>query len=227
MLETYREVLSDVFELPALRELLAGIGRGEVRVVEVESSRPSPFASSLLFDYIATYMYEGDTPLAERRAQALTLDRRCWPSCCRPATCASCSMPRRSTRSRTSCSGGGRALSADELHDLLRRIGDIDAEGPVAAVQLVRERRAVEVRIARPAAADRGRGRRPLPRRRRRRRSRPGVPAAFLEPVPDALERLVLRHARGHGPFTTDELRAAAGGRSATRRCARWRPTAA
>ena len=75
VLETYREVLSDVFELPALRELLAGIGRGDVRLVEVESARPSPFAGSLLFDYIATYMYEGDTPLAERRAQALMLDR--------------------------------------------------------------------------------------------------------------------------------------------------------
>ena len=75
VLETYREVLSDVFELPALRELLRRIGRGDVRLVEVESARPSPFAGSLLFDYIATYMYEGDTPLAERRAQALMLDR--------------------------------------------------------------------------------------------------------------------------------------------------------
>ena len=75
VLETYREVLSDVFDLPALRELLAGIGRGDVRLVEVEIGAASPFAGSLLFDYIATYMYEGDAPLAERRAQALTLDR--------------------------------------------------------------------------------------------------------------------------------------------------------
>ncbi len=75
ILETYREVLQDVFDLPALRELLAAIERREIRVVSVETSRASPFASSLLFDYIATYMYEGDAPLVERRAQALTLDR--------------------------------------------------------------------------------------------------------------------------------------------------------
>ena len=75
LLETYREVLSDVFEVPALKGLLRAIAGGEVRLVEVESAVPSPFASSLLFDYIATYMYEGDAPAAERRAQALQLDR--------------------------------------------------------------------------------------------------------------------------------------------------------
>jgi ATP-dependent Lhr-like helicase len=75
ILETYREVLTDVFDLPALRELLAAVERREVHVVSVETSRASPFASSLLFDYIATYMYEGDAPLLDRRAQALTLDR--------------------------------------------------------------------------------------------------------------------------------------------------------
>ena len=75
ILETYREVLSDVFDLPALRQILAAIERREIRVVSVETRRASPFASSLLFDYIATYMYEGDAPLLDRRAQALTLDR--------------------------------------------------------------------------------------------------------------------------------------------------------
>ena len=62
MLETYREVLSDVFEVPRLKQLLQSIAAGQVRLVEVESSQPSPFASSLLFDYIASYMYEGDAP---------------------------------------------------------------------------------------------------------------------------------------------------------------------
>ncbi len=75
ILETYREILSDVFDLPALRDILGGIERREIRVVSVETSRASPFASSLLFDYIATYMYEGDAPLLDRRAQALALDR--------------------------------------------------------------------------------------------------------------------------------------------------------
>ena len=64
ILETYREVLGDVFDLPALRGILAAVERREIRVVSVETSRASPFASSLLFDYIATYMYEGDAPLA-------------------------------------------------------------------------------------------------------------------------------------------------------------------
>ena len=75
ILETYREFLADVFDLPALRDILAAIERREIRVVSVETSRASPFASSLLFDYIATYMYEGDAPLLDRRAQALALDR--------------------------------------------------------------------------------------------------------------------------------------------------------
>ena len=75
LVETYRECLSDVFDLPALREVLAGVARREVAVHRVETVRASPFASSLLFDYVAAFMYEGDAPLAERRAQALTLDR--------------------------------------------------------------------------------------------------------------------------------------------------------
>ena len=75
MLETYREVLQDVFDLPALRGLLEALAQRRVDLVEVETPSASPFASSLLFDYVATYMYEDDTPLAERRAQALALDR--------------------------------------------------------------------------------------------------------------------------------------------------------
>ena len=75
ILETYREVLRDVFDMPALRDLLADIRARRIRVVSVESRSASPFASSLLFDYVGSFMYEGDAPLAERRAQALTLDR--------------------------------------------------------------------------------------------------------------------------------------------------------
>src|SRR4029077_19833200 len=75
VLETYRECLQDVFDLPALRRILHGLQTREIDLVEVETASASPFASSLLFDYIATYMYEDDTPPAERRAQALSLDR--------------------------------------------------------------------------------------------------------------------------------------------------------
>ncbi len=75
VLETYRECLQDVFDLPALKKLLHGLRTREIDLVDVESASASPFASSLLFDYIATYMYEDDTPPAERRAQALSLDR--------------------------------------------------------------------------------------------------------------------------------------------------------
>src|SRR5207248_665196 len=75
VLETYRECLQDVFDLPALKQLLHGLRTRELDLVDVESASASPFAASLLFDYIATYMYEDDTPPAERRAQALSLDR--------------------------------------------------------------------------------------------------------------------------------------------------------
>ena len=75
VLETYRECLRDVLDLPGLEELLRGLHTRELSLVEVETQRASPFASSLLFDYVATYMYEGDTPNAERRAAALSLDR--------------------------------------------------------------------------------------------------------------------------------------------------------
>ena len=75
MLETYRECLRDVLDVPGLQELLRGLHTREISLVEVETQTASPFASSLLFDYVATYMYEGDTPSAERRAAALSLDR--------------------------------------------------------------------------------------------------------------------------------------------------------
>ncbi|MDX6546235.1 MAG: ATP-dependent helicase Lhr and Lhr-like helicase [Gaiellales bacterium] len=206
VLETYREVLSDVFELPALCDLLGRVGRGEVRVVEVESNRPSPFACSLLFDYIATYMYEGDTPLAERRVQALTLDRALLAELLSAGDLRELLDADAIGEVEDELQRRGRALSADQLHDLLRRAGDLPADDQLAAAQLVRDRRAVEVRFAGRrrliAAEDAG-----LYRDGAGAAIPPGLPAAFLEPVPDALRRLVLRHARGHGPFTLAELR--------------------
>jgi ATP-dependent helicase Lhr and Lhr-like helicase len=210
LLETYREVLSDVFEVPALKALLGAIARGEVRVVEVESQAPSPFASSLLFDYVATYMYEGDAPAAERRAQALQLDRALLAELLRTEDLRELLDAGAIAEVQAELQGEGRSLNADRTHDLLRRVGDLDAaelaaRGAAAVDELVAARRAAWVRIAGAerliAAEDAGLFRDGLgavpP---------PGLPDAFLEPVAGALRRLVLRHARTHGPFTAAEL---------------------
>ena len=74
LLETVRECLQDVYDLPALKELFGKIEKRQIRIVEVETASPSPFASALLFNYVGAFMYEGDSPLAERRAAALSLD---------------------------------------------------------------------------------------------------------------------------------------------------------
>ena len=74
LLETYREVLQDDFDVPALIEVLKDLRSRRIRMAEVDTSAASPFAASLLFEFVAAYLYEGDTPLAERRAAALTLD---------------------------------------------------------------------------------------------------------------------------------------------------------
>src|SRR5262249_21083037 len=75
LLETYRECLRDFFDIPALIETLAALRSRTIRVVTIDSDRPSPFAASLLFSYVASFLYDGDAPLAERRAQALAVDQ--------------------------------------------------------------------------------------------------------------------------------------------------------
>ena len=112
VLETVREVLRDVFDVPALTGLLRDIAARRIRIVEVETATPSPFGKSLLFRYVGAFMYEGDAPLAERRAQALSLDPPCWPSCSARTGCASCSIPRWSTRPSVTCSTCRRAGAA-------------------------------------------------------------------------------------------------------------------
>ncbi len=74
ILETVREVLQDVYDLPSLDALAQELAANRVRMVEVETEVPSPFARTLLFGYVAAFLYEGDSPLAERRAAALSLD---------------------------------------------------------------------------------------------------------------------------------------------------------
>ncbi len=207
VLETYRECLQDVFDLPALKRLLTGLKTRELDLVDVETPSASPYSASLLFDYIATYMYEDDTPPAERRAQALSLDRDLLRELLGQEELRDLIDPGALENVEEQLRGAPR--SPDELHDLLRRRGDLRAEeydGGLAE-PLVDERRAVRVRIAGEerliAAEDAGRYRDALG-------AMPpgGLPSVFLESVDEPLASLLLRFARSHGPFTTAEAAA-------------------
>jgi ATP-dependent Lhr-like helicase len=219
LVETYREVLSDVFDLPALRDVLGGVASREIAVHGVETVRASPFASSLLFDYVAAYMYDGDAPLAERRAGALTLDRDLLRELLGQEELRELLDPEALADlelSLQALTDDRKATTADQLHDLLRRLGDLSADevaarsegGAPAAdawiVDLVASRRAVRARIAGEerwiAIEDAARFRDgvgvapPV-----------GVPEAFLSPATAALEGLLARYARTHGPFLTPD----------------------
>ena len=205
VLETYRECLQDVFDLPALKQLLHGLRTRQLDLVEVESASASPFASSLLFDYIATYMYEDDTPPAERRAQALSLDRDLLRELLGQEELRE--LIDADALAEVEASLRPRPLSPDHLHDVLRLRGDLrggEFDEAHAAI-LEAERRAVRVRIAGDerliAAEDAGRYRDALgvmpPS---------GLPDTFLEGGPESLRQLVQRYARGRGPFTTAQV---------------------
>lgn len=216
VLETYREVLRDVLDLPGLHELLSKLHRRELSLVEVETQTASPFASSLLFDYVATYMYEGDQPNAERRAAALALDRELLRELLGQEELRELIDPgaletveddlqRRSERTR--------ADSVDALHDVLRRVGDLTLDEALARggtpewlEQLRGERRAALLRVGGEqrwvAAEDAG-----LYRDALGAVPPSGLPEAFIADVPDAMERLVRRYARTHGPFESRALR--------------------
>ncbi|HEY2355484.1 MAG TPA: DEAD/DEAH box helicase [Gaiellaceae bacterium] len=207
VLETYRECLQDVFDLPALKRLLGQIRARELDLVDVETSSASPFASWLLFDYIATYMYEDDTPPAERRAQALSLDRDLLRELLGQEELRE--LIDADALAEVEASLRPFAKDSEALHDVLRLRGDLrvgEFDESHAAI-LEAERRAIRVRIADDerliAAEDAGRYRDGLgvmpPG---------GLPDVFLEPVPDALVSLVARYARGRGPFTTAEASA-------------------
>jgi ATP-dependent helicase Lhr and Lhr-like helicase len=204
VLETYREVLQDVFDLPALRALLGALQQRRIDLVEVETPSSSPFASSLLFDYVATYMYEDDTPLAERRAQALALDRDLLKELLGQEELRELIDPAALEQVEDELQGAAR--SVDALHDLLLRRGDL-AEGEFdedLAAALEAGRRAVRVRLAGGerliAAEDAGRYRDALG-------AMPpsGLPDAYLEGGEDPLGWILRRFARGRGPFTTEE----------------------
>ena len=224
ILETFRECLQDVFDLPALKELMASVTRREVRIVEVDTAFPSPFASSLQFGYISAFMYEGDAPLAERRAQALSLDRSLLAEILGrdelrelidEGALADIELELQHLTEKR------RARDVDSLHDMLRSLGDMSTAEvaarcvPGAPVldwlkELIVARRIIEVRIAGEerwiAVEDMARFRDALgvavPQ---------GVPPSFLEPVADPIGDLVARYARTHGPFVSSDIAARLG----------------
>jgi ATP-dependent Lhr-like helicase len=204
VLETYRECLRDVFDLPALRELLTGIATRRLDVVDVETASASPYAASLLFEYVATYMYEDDTPPEERRAQALSLDRDLLRELMGIEELRD--LLDADAISEVEASLRRPPRNADELHDLLRRAGPLtDGEYDRGfAETLVRERRAIRVRLGElellGAVEDAG-----LVRDAFGAVPPGGVPQAFLGPVERPLRAVLRRLARTRGPFTTAE----------------------
>jgi ATP-dependent helicase Lhr and Lhr-like helicase len=219
ILETYRECLRDVLDLPALVEILGDLRSRRITLVEVETQSASPFASSLLFDYVATYMYEGDTPNAERRAAALALDRDLLSELLGAdelRELIDAEALEEVERSLGLMHPDALAKDRDALQQVLRRLGDLTtaeaelrvAEGYSAESmlsKLERERRAAKVRVAGEerwiAAEDAGLYRDalgvPPPA---------GLPDSFLDEVDDAMLALVRRYARTHGPFPTAQI---------------------
>ncbi|MGO8932852.1 MAG: DEAD/DEAH box helicase, partial [Terracidiphilus sp.] len=217
LLEAYRECLRDVFDMPALIETLRAIEQRQLRVHVVETRKPSPFAASLLFSYVANFMYEGDAPLAERRAQALTIDQDQLRELLGEADLRELldADAIAEVEEAAQCLAENyRARSADGIHDLCLRLGDLSREELGRRVvsadllsgidRLIRSRRLLELRVAGEkrliAAEDAARYRDglgiPLP---------PGLAAALLEPVAHPVLELIRRYARTHGPFTLRE----------------------
>jgi ATP-dependent helicase Lhr and Lhr-like helicase len=219
LVETYRECLSDVFDLPALRELLAGVASREITVQSVETVKASPFASSLMFDYIAAYMYDGDAPMAERRAGALTLDRDLLRELLGQEELRDLLDPEALADlelSLQSLTDERKATNADQLHDLLRRLGDLSASELAARVEggaLNAERWLTELASSRRTVAARIGGEERWIAIEDAARYRDavgvpppvGVPQAFLGPTTNALDGLLARWARTHGPFLSPE----------------------
>ncbi|MFC0039016.1 ATP-dependent helicase [Actinomadura rayongensis] len=217
VLETMRECLQDVFDVPGLVHVLRDLAGRKVRLVEVETPQPSPFARSLLFHYVGAFMYEGDSPLAERRAQALALDSALLAELLGQADLRElldAEVVADTERELQRLAEDRRARDLEGVADLLRALGPLttaeaaarSAADPAAwLVELEASRRAIRVRVGGAerwtAIEDAGRLRdalgAPLP---------VGIPEAFLEVVDDPLGDLVSRHARTHGPFRAEEV---------------------
>jgi len=220
LLETYRECLRDFFDMPALISTLTDVRSRKIRVATVDSEKPSPFAASLLFSYVASFLYDGDAPLAERRAQALAVDQAQLRELLGDAELRELldaeSMDA-IERQLQRLDPQYRARSADAVHDMLLGIGDLTHDEllervlNVAAADsidaLAAARRILSARIAGEpryiAVEDAARYRdglgAPLPA---------GLPESLLQPVRDPLGDLAMRYARTHAPFTAAHVAA-------------------
>ena len=219
ILEAVREVLQDVYDVPALTALLQRVQRREVQLVDVATQSPSPFARSLLFGYVAAFMYEGDSPIAERRAAALTLDQGLLAELLGRAELRELLDPEVLAEVESELqrlADDRKARDAEGLVDLLRLLGPLSTEevrarctAPDQVVDwlslLTQARRVVEVRLAGverwAIVEDVARLRDglgvPVPA---------GTPDAFTDPVDDPLGDLVARFARTHGPFVSADV---------------------
>ncbi len=220
LLEAYRECMRDVFDMPAFLETLRAVEKRQIRVHVADTRTPSPFASSLLFSYVANYIYDGDAPLAERRAQALSIDQEQLRELMGDADLRELLDPEAIAEVEEQLQSLGdisHARSMDAMHDTLLRLGDLSraelrrrtASDEVFAQldRLLRARRVLEVKIAGEkrliAVEDAARYRDalgvPLP---------PGLPSAMLTTVATPALELLRRFARTHGPFTLAEAQA-------------------
>jgi len=221
LLETARECLQDVYDLPALTALSKRLASREVQIAEVTTERASPFAQNLLFGYVAAFLYEGDTPLAERRASALMLDPTLLSELLGRAELRELLDPEvleLTERELQRLTDDRLAKDVEGVADLLRLLGPLSTAEVQARVQpdlaeqavgwlteLQGSRRAIEIAMAGDVrwavVEDAGRLRDalgvvvPL-----------GVTDAHLEVVADPLMDLVSRHTRTHGPFTSSDV---------------------
>ncbi|MDO9590708.1 MAG: helicase-related protein, partial [Microcella sp.] len=218
VLETVREVLSDVYDLPSLIDIAASIAQRSVRIIEVETELPSPFARSLLFGYVAAFLYEGDSPLAERRAAALSIDPVLLAELLGRAELREVLDPAVMAQTESELqrlAPDRRARDAEGVVDLLRILGPLsiaeiddrtvnDVDVTEALELLARTNRVFAATIAGDArwavVEDAARLRdalgTPIPH---------GVPSAFLDPVPDPIGDLMARYARTHTPFAASD----------------------
>ena len=212
VMETYRQAMADVFDLPGLKALLTDIRSRAIAIDDVETRSASPFAKSLVFAYVAAYLYEQDAPLAERKAQALTLDRSLLRELLGQSELRElidAEVLAELEDELQFLAEERHARDADEVHDLLRRLGDLTtdeialraSEAPISWLESLKDqRRAVELKVAGEkrwiAAEDAG-----LYRDALGCATPPGVPDTFLVPVERPLETLLRRWARHHGPF--------------------------
>ncbi len=215
VLETVRECLQDVFDVPGLTELMRDIEARRVRLLDVETPAASPFARSLLFGYVAAFLYEGDAPLAERRAQALALDTALLGELLGQAELREildADAIDEVERELQHLAPTRKARDLEAVADMLRLIGPLTTEEalergatPHWLAELEERKRAIRVRVGGDeqwaAIEDSGRLRDALGT------ALPvGIPEAFTDPVADPLGDLVSRYARSHGPFVAAAL---------------------